>query len=112
MQRCFRSTTTKIVLNTIIVGVCLLFVPVPCAQSSQTNLVNNEPINFSGKLFGHWKFDEGTGEITQDSSDNGHTGFLNSPAAWVTDEGVCASRNCLGFDGKDDHVNLGGIDVT
>ncbi len=55
-------------------------------------------------LIGHWEFDDGT---ATDSSPNGNDGTVNgaSPAAGHVGAGS------LDFDGTDDHVDLGFIDV-
>lgn len=51
----------------------------------------------------HWKFDEGTGSVAEDSSGNDHTGTI-SGAGWVPgiDDGTA-----LDFDGVDDVVTFG-----
>jgi hypothetical protein len=55
----------------------------------------------------HWKFDEGSGTTTQDSSGNGYTGTLTNmdPATdWV---GGKVGSHSLSFDGTDDYVDAG-----
>lgn len=50
----------------------------------------------------YFKFDEGTGSITKDSSSNGNNGGIVG-ASWQTQKS-CLSDNCLFFDGIDDQV--------
>ena len=54
---------------------------------------------FNG-LVGYWKFDEGSGDITGDSSGNGNNGTLQNGTLWVEGRHGCALR----FDGIDDYV--------
>jgi hypothetical protein len=58
---------------------------------------------------GWWKFDEGVGDTTADSSGKGHPGEIQG-AAWV-DAGWNGLGWCLDFDGNDDRIELGVIDV-
>ena len=53
---------------------------------------------------GHWPMEEGTNTSTPDISGNGHTGTLVNGATVVAGEGVR-------FDGIDDRVDLGGLDI-
>ncbi|HUX35695.1 MAG TPA: LamG domain-containing protein, partial [Candidatus Paceibacterota bacterium] len=47
--------------------------------------LNLSPLFSSNGLVGYWKFDEGQGTSTQDSSGNGNTGTLSaSPPGWVS----------------------------
>jgi hypothetical protein len=54
-------------------------------------------------LVGYWRFDEGSGSITYDETDNHNDGTIYG-ATWY-DEGV--SGSALSFDGDHDYVNLG-----
>ena len=54
-------------------------------------------------LVGHYRFDEGQGSTTADSSSSGRTGKLNGSAAWVP--GVYG--NALQFNGTDAYVGTG-----
>ncbi len=70
----------------------------------------NTPDPLAVGLIGHWKFDEGTGGTTADSSGNGNTGTLinmNTSTAWV------AGRNgtALEFDGVNDVVSAGSASI-
>jgi PKD repeat protein len=56
-----------------------------------------------GDLVGRWKFDEGTGVITEDTSGRGNIGSLVNGAVWTT--GV--TGKAIGFDGIDDYVDCG-----
>jgi len=64
---------------------------------------------------GIWHFDEGTGGTTQDASGNGNNGVLASaPSTPVwQDEATCGLEfgSCLDFDGTNDYVDLGTMDV-
>lgn len=54
-----------------------------------------------------WKFDEGYGVTTYDSSSNGYNGTLGSGSStpsWQNSD-QCISEKCLYFDGTDDYVN-------
>ncbi|MHC4538056.1 MAG: LamG domain-containing protein, partial [Planctomycetota bacterium] len=54
----------------------------------------------SAELIGHWKFDEGSGEVAFDSSGNGNDGTINGESEWIPGVGGSA----LAFDGTDDFV--------
>ena len=58
--------------------------------------------SFTSNLVAYWKFDEGTGTTTADSSGNGNTGTLTNGPLWT------AGRigNALYFDGIDDNVTV------
>jgi hypothetical protein len=58
--------------------------------------------SFASNLVAYWKFDEGTGTTTADSSGNGNTGILTNGPMWS------AGRigNALYFDGTDDIVTV------
>ena len=58
---------------------------------------------------GWWRFDEGSGDTVMDSSGNGRDGMIQS-ATWV-DGGWNGLGWCLDFDGNDDRVELGVVDV-
>ena len=57
-----------------------------------------------GDLIAHWLLDEGAGTTANDDSGNGHDGTLINNPAW--------NGNELLFDGADDYVNVGTLDVT
>ena len=52
----------------------------------------------------YWKFDEGTGTTTNDSTSNKNHGTI-SGATWQTED-MCVSGKCLKFDGTDDEVTI------
>ena len=56
----------------------------------------------TGNLIGHWKFDEGFGLITQDSSNNGNDGLLVDGPEWAA--GRPGFGGAISFDGVDDYV--------
>ena len=58
----------------------------------------------SGRV-AHWPMNEGTGTTVADVSGNGNHGTLQNGARWLAD-------NTLGFDGSDDYVNVGNVEVT
>ncbi len=68
-------------------------------QSSQIN-PTNIPLN-DDYLIAHWKFDEGSGSILEDSSGHDFDGAI-SGASWTTGH----SGYALDFDGVNDYVNL------
>ncbi len=53
----------------------------------------------SADLILHWKFDEGSGNVVNDSSGNGHVGTIEG-ATWTVDE----KGPCLAFGGDGDRV--------
>jgi hypothetical protein len=55
----------------------------------------------------YWTLDEGTGSTAHDASGNGHDGAVHE-AIWT--EGIL--NWALQFDGVDDNVDLGGLDVV
>jgi len=59
-------------------------------------------------LVGHWRFDEGSGTIAYDSSGNGNDGTFNGAPQWV----VGHFGGALEFDGSDDYVAIGDLDLT
>jgi hypothetical protein len=58
-------------------------------------------------LLGYWAFSEGSGTTAADSSGNGVNGTI-SGAVWTTGR----SGSGLAFDGVNDNVNLGAVNVT
>ena len=59
-----------------------------------------------------WKFDEGQGQVAQDSTSNGNDGQLGSTSGsdandptWKTED-MCVSGKCMEFDGSDDAINI------
>ena len=58
--------------------------------------------SFTSNLVAYWKFDEGAGTTTADSSGNGNTGILTNGPLWT------AGRlgKALFFDGIDDTVTV------
>ena len=63
------------------------------------------------ELVGHWRFDEGTGTITRDSSGNGHDGSFEGSTAWVR-PGWDGVGSCLQFGGAGDRVTIEPFDLT
>jgi hypothetical protein len=56
----------------------------------------------TGNLIGHWKFDEGFGITTQDSSGRGNNGLLVDGPTWTA--GRPGFGSALSFDGVDNYV--------
>jgi hypothetical protein len=54
-----------------------------------------------GLLIGRWTFDDATGQVAKDTSENGNNGTINGPA-WVDGE----SGDALDFDGTNDYITL------
>ena len=55
-----------------------------------------------GGLVGYWKFDEGSGTTTVDSSGNGNVGNLQNGPTWVDGK----RGKALSFDGVDDYTTI------
>jgi subtilase family serine protease len=67
---------------------------------------NEDPIP-DPTLFAHWNFDEITGATAVDTSGNGHDGTIHG----ATHRSGKIGTNALYFDGINDHVDLGTLDV-
>lgn len=72
------------------------------------NLIQNEaplpppPKGVLPDLVGHWSFNEGSGDVAQDASGNGHTGKLMNGATWAPGQAGTGLR----CDGNRAHVQL------
>lgn len=77
--------------------------PTPTPQPTPTPTAVPMPF----PVIAHWKLDEGSGSIINDSSGSGHTGQIFG-AVWSSDAGSAS----LSFDGIDDYVDVGGVDVA
>ena len=55
-------------------------------------------------LFAHWPLNEGAGIVANDITNNGHYGVLTNAPQWT--------NNQLDFDGNNDYVDLGALDVS
>jgi hypothetical protein len=65
------------------------------------------PDSPGGGLVGHWKFDDDNGDnIADDASGNGNHGAIHGPSFADGQDG-----SALVFDGVDDYVDLGSLDV-
>ncbi len=70
--------------------------------------------DFNDGLIGYWKFDEGTGTSTADSSGSGNTGTLTNGTTWTTtvpDEINFTNPYALDFDGSNDYVSIGNQNI-
>jgi hypothetical protein len=75
------------------------------------NLARAGEASFQEGLVGYWRFNEGSGSATADSSGNGNAGTLNNGPAWVDGR----FGEALSFDGDDDYVRVeasSSLDVT
>jgi len=72
-----------------------------------TITVGGSPLSVG--LVAHWPMDAGSGPIADDVTDNGYDGTLLDPV-WTTSTGD-GSPAALAFDGLDDYVDVGPIDV-
>ena len=65
------------------------------------------PIESNDDLVAHWPLNDGSGTTASDRSGNGHIGTLTNGPTW-TDNG---GNTELLFDGNNDYINLGSLDV-
>jgi hypothetical protein len=66
-------------------------------------------VNLAAGLVHHWKFDEGMGMLTADSSGRGNTGTLTGVPNWMSPGAPIPNTSnpfALMFDGTDDYVAL------
>ena len=75
-----------------LIMICLIAVSMFSTLAPRAEATSLPPV-------GYWKFDEGSGSVTHDSSGNGNDGTVNG-AQWV--EGI--EGKALSFDGLDDYV--------
>ncbi len=62
------------------------------------------------QLIARWSMDEGKGELAEDLSGNAHRGVIRG-ASW-SEETPVQSAHALLFDGNDDRVDIGNLDLT
>lgn len=74
------------------------------SESGTVVLSSSGPIDPS--LVGFWKFEEGSGLNTQDSSGNGNNGTLSAGVTWQP-ENECRIGSCLRFTSSTQNVNVG-----
>ena len=74
------------------------------SNPATVNITINTDVSTGNGLIAHWLLDEGAGTTADDDSGNGHDGTLINNPAW--------NGNALLFDGADDYVNVGTLDVT
>jgi len=65
-----------------------------------------------GQPVGWWRFDEGSGTTAYDSSGEGNTGTFGGDPQYSTNISDCPMGYCLEFDGDDDYINIGDIDLS
>jgi len=58
-------------------------------------------------LIGLWRFEEGSGTTTSDSSGSGNTGTLVNGPTWTTGQ----LDGALSFDGVDDYIDIGALNI-
>lgn len=68
---------------------------------TQDESINTEIL--TDNLIGHWKFNEGAGTVTSDSSTSGYDGTLTNGPNWVSGKDGFG----LNFDGSNDFVTMG-----
>ena len=74
------------------------------SKPATVNITINTDVSTGNGLIAHWLLDEAAGTTADDDSGNGHDGTLINNPAW--------NGNELLFDGADDYVNVGTLDVT
>ena len=97
----------NLIRKSVICGIILLFLGVSFSSSINGTLndesfnvdLTNSPLN--DYVLAYWKFDEGNGDVLEDSSGHDYDGTING-ATWVTGH----SGYALDFDGVDDYVVL------
>jgi hypothetical protein len=68
-------------------------------------------INLPAVTFGHWPLDEGSGTDAGDASGNGNDGTLVNGAVFEANTGD-GSASAVRFDGVNDRIDLGSLDVN
>ena|GEM_PF-646076 len=53
----------------------------------------------------YWKFDEGTGTVSNDSTGNGNNGSIQGSPTWKSDDS-CISKKCLLFNGSSQYITV------
>lgn len=100
-----RRTLTEALFSLFIASLILGSVPV-LSSIRKAQAVVCTPVSTS-QLLGHWKFDEGTGTTTADSTGNGHTGTLENGPTWSTGTTLISPNPAaLSFDGSNDRVRV------
>ncbi|MCF6147994.1 MAG: LamG domain-containing protein [Candidatus Kuenenia sp.] len=66
--------------------------------------------NTASNVLCYYAFEEGYGVVAGDSSGSGNDGAIYGEAVWTTGEN--GNGGGLGFDGTDDYINIGDIDLT
>ena len=78
------------------------------AISSQESVLSND---IQAGLVGYWKFDEGEGTTAFDYSGTGNIGTLVNSPTW-TASSSCEVGGCLSFNGSNQSVNLGSVQIN
>ncbi len=65
-----------------------------------------------GNLLAYYKMSNGTGTTLTDNSENSHTGTLTNGPTWVMSGAFSGPRNSLDFDGSNDWVSCGTINLS
>jgi len=74
------------------------------ALSKNEIMADKDNFNIKDNLFAHWSLNEGKGITSKDRSGYGHDGVLKNGATW--------KKNILKFDGVDDYVNTGVLNLS
>jgi hypothetical protein len=93
--------------------------PVVITMDSDKNITANyviDPtqVHISQGLLAHWAFDEGSGNVANDSSGNNYHGILKGDPNSTGDKPVWTAgrvNGALEFDGNNDYVDLGDINA-
>ncbi len=103
------GTTHTQAISSLLDGVTYTYY-VRCADTLENNTLSDHAVSFSVNAepnpVAYYKFDEGTGSTTADSSGNGHTAILINSPAWVSGK---IGPGALSFNGTDNVVNAGNI---
>tara|TARA_X000001036_G_scaffold436220_1_gene478940 strand:+ start:273 stop:3695 length:3423 start_codon:yes stop_codon:yes gene_type:complete len=85
---------------------------IPLTTTDILDNYNNGISSQNSNLVAHWNFNDGEGSTLTDLSGNSNHGTING-ATWSTDVPTPPDNNhSLSFDGVDDDVNIGDIDLV
>ncbi len=116
------NTQVQVLYSSLPASVSDLYLYYGNPQATTTNIPDpfNNPATGVTTAFGteqqspapvaHWKFDEGYGTTVNSSTPTNYPGTLTNGPAWQTED-MCPSGKCLSFDGVDDWVNIGPINI-
>ena len=77
------------------------------ALNANGRLILQRSLEWAGKLAGHWRLDETTGNVSADSSGKNNHGTLSSGFSFVSDSVSPGKHgNALRFDGAGDYISI------